>query len=83
MVKFFDTFLICISAGLCRIFLQKEQSHNTAEGKGTNGGHFKGMKQQDFQSENIVKCCTILEFAMKKWYDKTTKKKGLIHGKYI
>ena len=41
------------------------------------------MKQQDFQSENIVKCCAVLEFAMKKWYDKTTKKKGLIHGKYI
>lgn len=41
------------------------------------------MKQQDFQSENTVKCCTILEFAMKKWYDKTTKKKGLKYGKYI
>ncbi len=30
-----------------------------------------------------MKCCTLLEFAMKKWYDKTTKKKGLMYGKYI
>ena len=24
-----------------------------------------------------MKCCTFLEFAMKKWYDKTTKVKGV------
>jgi len=65
-------------------FFREELPDRQRQGKyGKCFRYFKGMKQQDFQSENIVKCCTILEFAMKKCYDKTTKKKGLIHGKYI
>jgi len=28
-------------------------------------------------------CCTVLEFLIKKWYDKTTSRKGLAYGKYI
>ncbi len=29
------------------------------------------------------KCCVFLEFTVKKWYDETTNRKGLKHGKYI
>ena len=46
---------------------------------------YTGEKAAEYRvAEKLdVKCCTVLEFAMKQWYDKTTKKKGFIHGKYI